>query len=204
MNGALNKRMNTTLIENPVIQESLGVDGLARMLAVRLVHYMDDPDRIILALPKDRLGLASALSDRLRIPCETFIARPLRAPCECPCTIGALTETGVVYLDPEVISRQSWLHRELRAHIEREIQAQRIGIARQSAQLRTGRGLPDLTGRHVLFIDEGKTPSAVLFAVIEALRRLHAARIVAAIPMEINSLTPEIRHRVDEFLLIAS
>ena len=203
MNVGLNRRMRTTLIENPIIKESPAIETIAQALAERLSRYTNDPDGLVLTLPNSRAGLPTVVSDLLGLQRENFIVRALCAPCECACIIGALTETGVVYLDPHVIFRQSVLQRELRAHIEREIQAQRIGIARQLAVLRPGLGLPDFAGRHVLFVDEGRTPSAVLLAIIEALRRLQAKRVIVATSGEAKAFIAEIRQRADEFFALS-
>lgn len=194
--------MSATLIGNPIIQESPAIETIAQVLADRLSRYANDPDGVVLTLPDNRGGLSTVVSDLLGLRRENFIVRALCAPCECACIIGALTETGVVYLDHNVISSQSLLQRELRAHIEREIQAQRIGIARQLAVLRPGLGFPDLAGRHVVFIDEGRTPSAVMLAIIEALRRMQAGRIIVATSREANESHAQIRQRADEFFAL--
>jgi putative phosphoribosyl transferase len=132
---------------------------------------------------------------------DVFVARTLCAPCNCRCTIGALTESGVVYIDQSVIAKQECLHRELRAHIEREIQTQRVRIARQLAFLRSGRELPNLTGRHVLFVDDGTAPSVILIGEIEALHRLGTGRLVAAIPIGTPPVVQDIKQRVDELII---
>ena len=194
--------MSATLIENPIIQESPALETIAQALAERLSPYTNDPDGVVLTLPNNPAGLSTVVSDLLGLRRENFIVRALCAPCECACIIGALTETGVVYLDQNVISSQSLLQRELRAHIEREIQAQRIGIARQLAVLRPGLGFPDLAGRHVVFIDDGRTPSAVMLAIIEALRRMQAGRIIVATPREADASHTQVRQRADEYVAL--
>jgi putative phosphoribosyl transferase len=171
----------------------------ARNLAHSLIQYGDNPDAIILAPPDGKV--ASIVSGLLRLPAEVFIARNLRAPCHCPCIIGALTETDVVYIDESVIVKQAWLHRELRAYIEREIQLQRAEIARQRQFLRSGRGLLNLAGRHILFVDDGASPLATLLAAIESFRKLGADKIVAAIPTESSQVIQTMQQWVDELVI---
>jgi len=182
-------------------QESMTCKEIGQVLVGRLTHYADDPDGIVLALPNGSLVIASVVSELLQIPMEVFVARTLCAPCNCHCTIGAVTESGVVHMDQTVIARQECLPRELRAHIEREIEAQRARIARQLAFLRSGRELPNLTGRHVLFVDDGTAPSVILIGVIEALQRLGTGRLVAAIPIGTHRVVQDIEQRVDELII---
>lgn len=174
---------------------------IGHVVAGRLTHYADDPAGIVLALPNGSLVIASVVSELLQIPMEVFVARTLCAPCNCHCTIGVVTESGVVYMDQTVIAKQECLPRELRAHIEREIQAQRVRIARQLAFLRSGRELPNLTGRHVLFVDDGTAPSVILIGVIEALHRLGTGRLVAAIQPGTQPVVQDIEQRVDELII---
>jgi putative phosphoribosyl transferase len=182
-------------------QHSMTCKEVGQVLVGRLLHYADDPDGIVLALPNGSLAIASVVSDLLQLPMEVFVARTLCAPCNCHCTIGAVTESGVVYMDQSVIARQECLHRELRAHIEREIQAQQARIVRQLVFLRSGRELPNLTGRHVLFVDDGTAPSVILFGVIEALHRLGTGRLVAAIPIGTDTMVRDIEQQVDELII---
>jgi len=188
----------TTLTETTSIQ-TLSVELAALRLAARLYRYANDPCGIILALPGCCFALPSLLSQRLRIPMDVFAVRPLRVPAESPCTIGAVTENGLVHLDADMISRQPWLHRELRAHIEREIQAARIEISCQRAARRAGH-ITDLASRHVLFVDDGEATAAELLAILEAFHQLHAERIVAAIPEHISAATPAVRNHADEVI----
>ena len=105
-----------------------------------------------------------------------------------------------VYLDQNVISSQGLLPRELRAYIEREVQVRREEIATQRQILRSGQELHNLTGRNTLLMDDGASSSSVLVASIQALRKLGAGRIAAAIRMRSSPAIRDIQHRVDEIV----
>ena len=151
-----------------------------------LQSYREDPNSILMSLLQSGLGLSSILSGALHVPRHIFIAKDLRAPCPCPCAIGTLTETNLVYMDESVIARQQWPYRELRAYIEREIQARRAEISRLRQTHRSPHELPDLRGRNVLFVNDGTASSASLIASIESFRLLGAKRIVLALPDSIR------------------
>jgi len=177
----------------------LDVEELAATMCGRLVRYREDPNSILLSLLNSGLGLASILSGLLHVPRHVFIAEKLNAPCKCPCSIGALTETNFIYMDNQVIARQQWPYRELRAYIERELQNQRAEIARQKQIHRAGFGLPEFGRRNVLFVNDGTADSTELIASIESFRRLGAARIVLAVPDTIR-VTRNIEDRVDDWV----
>ena len=192
--GKGNRDMKTFQNDSRVREAVNRLDG-------RMRHCGDDPNGIVLALPDGGLAMAYVVGRLLRIPVHVFIAQNLRAPCHCPCAIGGLTETNVVQMDPSVIARQQWPYRELRAYIERETQRQRAEIARQRQLLRSGRPLPDLTGRHVLFADDGTTSLVTLIASIESFRKLGAGKIVAAMPAVSFEIMREVELRADELIV---
>jgi len=182
-------------------RDLLNIEEQAARMNNCLLRYREDTDAILMSLLQSGLGLASILSGMLHVPRHIFIARDLRAPCSCPCSIGALTETNFIYMDERVIARQQWPYRELRAYIERTIQEQRAEIARQTKTHRWPHGLPDLTGRNVLFVNDGTASSTILIASIESFRSLGAGRIVLAVPSDPARIAKLIEHRVDELVV---
>jgi putative phosphoribosyl transferase len=71
-----------------------------RVLAERLVAYRDDPNALILALPRGGVAVGYAVSQALHVPMDVFLTRKLGAPGDPEYAIGAVTETGSVYLNP--------------------------------------------------------------------------------------------------------
>lgn len=179
----------------------LDIEEQAARISSRLLQYHEDPNGILISLLQSGLGLASILSGMLHVPRHIFIAKELRAPCKCPCWIGALTESNFTFMDDRVIHRQQWPYRELRAYIERELQEKRTEIARLKTIHRSPYGLPELRGRNVLFINDGTAPSTTLIASIESFRTLGAGRIVLALPSDSILIARDIEHRVDEFVV---
>ncbi len=71
------------------------------LLAKRLGAYRDDPSCLILALPRGGVTVGYSLSLALRLPLDVFITRKLGAPVHPEYAIGAVAETGSVFLNPE-------------------------------------------------------------------------------------------------------
>jgi len=179
----------------------LDVEELATRMSCRLIQFREDPNSILMSLLQSGLSLSSILSGMLHLPRHVFIAENLRAPCKCPCSIGALTETNFIFMDERVIARQQWPYRELRAYVEKEMQTRRAEIARQKQTHRTPYGLPELGGRNVLFVNDGTAASTALIASIESFRRLGAGRIVLAVPSDSFQDRSDIEDRVDELVV---
>jgi putative phosphoribosyl transferase len=176
------------------------IEEQATTLSRSLLPYREDPHSVLMSLLQSGLGLSSILSGMLHLPRHIFIAENLRAPCACPCSIGALTETNFIYMEESVIARQPWPYRELRAYIEREIQEQRRNIARLKETHRSPHGLPNLVGRNVLLVNDGTASITLLIASIESFRSLGAGRIVLAVPSDSKNLGSDLEHRAGELV----
>ena len=73
-----------------------------RQLAARLLRYRHSPDTIILALPRGGVAVGFSVHQTLGLPLDVFITRKLRAPENPEFALGALTETGDRFVNPEV------------------------------------------------------------------------------------------------------
>lgn len=172
-----------------------------RLLAARLGAYRDDKTALILALPRGGVAVGYPLSLALHLPLDVFITRKLGAPGNPEFAIGAVTETGSVFLNPEA-------HRALGAlaasqdYLEKAIEGQREEISRRQILYRNGKLLPQLTHRTVLLVDDGVATGATFFASLKALKRLGLKRLVGAIPVGPEDTLREIRREVDDLIVL--
>lgn len=171
-------------------------------LAERLLCYKNDPNAVVLGLPRGGVVVAEAISGALSLPMDVLIARKLRAPCNLECALGAVTETGVTYIDENVLCMQNYLQSELRAYLEHEIQVQEAEILRQKHLFRRDDGLPDLKQKKVILVDDGIETGATFFAAVEALRKLDVASIAGAVPVGPTAEIREMHYTVDEAVVL--
>ena len=172
-----------------------------RVLAERLVAYRDDPNALILALPRGGVAVGYAVSQALHVPMDVFLTRKLGAPGDPEYAIGAVTETGSVYLNPharEVIDALSTSP----GYLENEVRTQKEEIARRRILYRHGRPLPVLTDRTIVLVDDGIATGATFMATIQDLRSRRVGRLVAGIPVGPLDTLREIKPMVDELLVL--
>jgi putative phosphoribosyl transferase len=169
-----------------------------RLLAERLKAYRDDPNGLILALPRGGVAVGYTLSLALHLPLDVLITRKLGAPGNPEYAMGAIAETGALILNQEAM-RAFALSRE---DMDKQIRTQQEEIARRQALYRGGRPLPTLTGRTVLLVDDGIATGSTFFASIEALKKLHPMRIVAAIAVGPRETLIRVRQKVDELIVL--
>jgi putative phosphoribosyl transferase len=171
------------------------------VLAGRLEGYRGDPSALILALPRGGVAVGYTMSLVLRLPLNVFVTRKLRAPENPECALGALSETGNVFLNPEAMDYYAGT--DLKSYMEEEIRIQQHEIARRQQLYREGRPLPELANRTVLLVDDGIATSATFLASVDALRKLGLKRLVAAIPVGPPETLWEVRRKVDELVVLS-
>jgi putative phosphoribosyl transferase len=110
-------------------------------LAEKLSKYMDREGVLVLALPRGGVAVGFELARRLNARLDVLIVRKIGVPSQPELAAGAVSETGTVHLNRDVISAVG----DLNAYLNEEIARQReeisrrlcsIGVARQSG---TGR-----------------------------------------------------------------
>jgi len=167
-------------------------------LAKQLSAYRGDPTALVLALPRGGVAVGYEISRTLHLPLDVFITRKLSTPENPEYAIGAVSETGAIYLNPEAVEAFQLSHDDL----EGLIQAQRREIARRQTLYRQGRPLPVLADHTVILVDDGIATGSTFFATIEAVTELSPRRLIAAIPVGPHETLTRVKSLVDELVVL--
>lgn len=170
------------------------------LLARHLQTYRGDHHAVVLALPRGGVVVGHELSLALHLPLDVFITRKIAAPESPEYAVGAVSETGSVYLNHDAVRAMQLSQEDL----EGLIAAQRREIARRQTLYREGRGLPQLHHRTVILVDDGVATGATLFATLDALSALNPLRVVVAMPVAPPSTAERIRTLVDECVILST
>ena len=171
-----------------------------RLLAAKLESYRNDPGGLILALPRGGVAVGYQVSRSLQLPLDVLIARKLSTPDNPEYAIGALSETGAVYLNPDAVEAFHLSHADLNALLG----SAREEIYRRRQRYRDGAPLAAVTGKTVILVDDGMATGATFFATIEAITELSPRRLIAAVPVAPPDNVGPARNRVDEFIVLAT
>ncbi|SPP63128.1 phosphoribosyltransferase [Nitrospira lenta] len=170
------------------------------LLANHLQVYRGDHQAVILALPRGGVVVGHEVSMALHLPLDVFITRKIAAPESPEYAVGAISETGAVYLNREAVRAMQLSQEDL----DGLIAAQRREIERRRALYREGRGLPHLHHRTVILVDDGIATGATLFATLEALAALNPLRVVVAMPVAPPSTAARIRALVETCVILST
>lgn len=166
-------------------------EDAGRQLAQRLAGYANRDALLVLALPRGGVPVAYPVAEALDAPLDVIVVRKLGAPGQPELAMGAIALGGVQVTNPEVVRALS-IPPETVAKVARR---ERVELRRREEAYRGARPFPELTGRTVILVDDGVATGATLRAAARAVRELHPAELVLAVPHgapdSIASLEPE-------------
>jgi predicted phosphoribosyltransferase len=149
-----------------------------RTLARLLEHYRGRDDAIVLGLPRGGVPVAYEVAAELGLPLDVFVVRKLGLPKHPELAMGAIASGGVMVLNGTVIDDSG-----IPAAVVADVAAaERRELARREHAYRGTRPELEVTGRIVIVVDDGLATGATMRAAVKALRALHPARVVVAVP----------------------
>lgn len=166
-------------------------------LAEKMSGYRNREDALVFALPRGGLVVGYEVARILKVPLDVFIVRKIGFPREPELAIGAVSETGTVALNREMLS----VHSISREYIDAEVARQNDEIRRRVDLYRGGRSMA-LEGKTVLLVDDGVATGATVKAAIEALHREKIKKLVIALPVAPPEIAADLAGMADEFICL--
>ena len=168
------------------------------LLATRLHQFKNQPRTVVLALPRGGVEVGAILSLQLHLPLDIFLTRKLGFPNDPKCAMGAITETGLTWLDPELFAQDSQQGLPYQHYLDQETFRQQEEIERQKALYRRGKPLMPLDDCTVILVDDGVATGSTFIASLHSLRMVGISRLIAAIPVGPHDTIAHIRLLVDD------
>ncbi len=167
-----------------------------RMLTSSLKTYVEQPNTIVLALPRGGVPVAYEIATALSIPLDVLIVRKLGVPGHAELAMGAIASGGVVLLNESII-RQLKLQKSA---IDAVIQSEQEELLRRERVYRGNRPFPDLLSKTIILVDDGIATGASIKAAISALRKHNPASIIVAVPVAAYETCQSMASLVDKLI----
>lgn len=165
-----------------------------KILAERLKAFADNPNVIVLALPRGGVPVAYEVASALHVPLDVWVVRKLGVPGHEELAMGATAPGGIRVLNHDVL-RALRISRATTDEVTRREQQE---IERREHIYRSDRPGLRIKGKIILLIDDGLATGATMRVAVRSLRQLHPARIVVAVPTAAPSTSDEIRADADD------
>ena len=145
---------------------------------------------LVLAIPRGGVEIGVVLARGLGAELDVVLSRKLRAPHQPELALGAVSESGEVYLNHFA----SAMTDAGDAYVEAERQRQLAEIERRRALIRAVRPQAPIAGRTVIVTDDGVATGATMIAALHTVRAAGARKIIVAVPVaapdRIDALRP--------------
>lgn len=167
-------------------------------LAKLLWPHRNDPNTIILALPRGGVPVAYSIAKALQLTLDIFVVRKLGAPFQEELALGAIASGNVLFFNKNIISDLGVNE----AEIEHIIAKEKIELIRREKKYRQGRSFLAIKQKNIILVDDGIATGASIHSAIIALRQLSVKKIILAVPVAPRSTLEDVAKLVDEVVCV--
>ena len=170
-----------------------------RFQAQKLAEYANNPNVIVLALPRGGVPVAYEVAQALKVPLDIFVVRKLGVPGYDELAMGAIATGGIRILNPRVVDYLDISNDVIdlvAAREERELQR------RERLYRGTGPAL-DARARTVIIVDDGMATGSTMRAAVRALRQQQPEKIIVAVPVGARETCESFGKEVDTMCVCA-
>ena len=153
---------------------------------------------LVLAIPRGGVEIGAVLARGLGAELDVVLSRKLRAPHQPELALGAVSETGEVYLNHFA----SAMTDAGDAYVEAERKRQLTEIERRRALVRAVRPQATIAGRTVIVTDDGIATGATMIAALHTVRAAGARTIIVAVPVAAPDRIDAIRPLCDRVVCL--
>jgi predicted phosphoribosyltransferase len=165
-------------------------------LAAQLYMYDRREDLVVLALPRGGVPVAFEVARSLAAPLDVFVVRKLGVPDHPELAMGAIASGGVRVLSDDIVE----LYRISPNTIEAVTRAERVELERRERVYRNGRPAVSIRGNVAILVDDGLATGSSMHAAVVAVRRLHPAGVVVAVPVGSRQACAALREVADQVI----
>lgn len=169
-------------------------------LISKLAKYQNDPNAIVIGLPRGGVVTAFVVAQGLNLPLDVICPRKIGAPQNPEFAIGAITETGEGFFDDRIIAMLGVSQEYIRHTVEKE----KLTAQQRLKLFRKNRPPIDLEGKTVILVDDGLATGATMKVAIKSVQAAGANQVVVAVPVAPPDTADEIQTMVDELVCLAT
>ena len=171
----------------------------AAELAAALGRYRGKKP-LVVGIPRGGVVLAAAIARELGGDLDVVLVHKLRHPRSPEVAVGAVDETGQVYLNEAARGAREVSRR----YLEDETARQGVALQARRNVYSPVRPPVDPRGRVVIVVDDGLATGATMKAALQSLRDRGAARLVAAVPVAPHGSIETLDPLTDEVVCLES
>jgi putative phosphoribosyl transferase len=166
------------------------------LLAKALAQWRESRP-LVLAIPRGAVPMAAVIAEELDGDLDVVLTHKLGAPGNPEFAIGAVDETGWIYVADHAAAAGAG-----REYVEREVAAQLETMRRRRARYTPTRPPLDPAGRVVIVVDDGLATGATMLTALHSLRGKNARRVICAVPVAASEAIETVRPHADDVVCL--
>jgi predicted phosphoribosyltransferase len=163
-----------------------------------LLRDMPLRDPLVLGIPRGGIVIGAVLARELNADLDVVLARKLRAPYQPELAIGAIAESGEMYLNH--LGEET--AREMPDYLRQEQEYQMAEIRRRQQLFRGARPPAPVAGRSVIVTDDGIATGATMLAALHVVKNERPFEVIVAAPVASPERLREIHKWCDRIVCI--
>lgn len=171
-----------------------------KKLAAALNSYSNDPEAVIISLPRGGVVVGYEVALILNLPMDIVCPRKIGAPFNPELAIGAITETGEGILSEDLVASLGVSEEYILEIIEKESKQAlwRLNHYRKDKSPR------NLKGKRVIIVDDGLATGSTMRAAIKTVKAEQAKEIIMAVPVAPPDTLLKIEKEVDHAICLSA
>lgn len=169
-----------------------------KLLAEKLDAFVGMENTLVLALPRGGVVIGAEIAERLKASFDVLIVRKIGHPWQHELAAGAVSETGTVVYNQEVVMSPG----VTKEYLLEEIARQKKEIARRQQLYRGGRGIEKLTQKSIILVDDGVATGATIKAAVNTLKQEGIGKLIVAVAVAPPYTAAELTSMADVFVCL--
>lgn len=177
-------------------QRFVSREQAAELLAQELIRYKGRHP-LLLAIPRGAVPMGSLIARLLDGELDIVLTHKLCAPMDPEYAIGAIDESGWVYISP--VAARAGISP---SYLEREKERQLDSLKHRRIRFKSGKKPAAVKGRIAIVVDDGLATGATMIAALHAIRAREPARLICAIPVAPSDTLDRVSELADEVICL--
>jgi len=177
-------------------QRFVSREQAAELLAEELIQYKGRHP-LVLAIPRGAVPMGSLIASQLDGELDIVLTHKLCAPMDPEYAIGAIDESGWVYISP--LAARAGISP---SYLEQEKKRQLDSLKHRRIRFKSGKKPAAVKGRIAIVVDDGLATGATMIAALHAIRAREPARLICAIPVAPPDTLDRVSELADEVICL--
>jgi len=160
----------------------------AQQLARKLIKYKNNPNTVIIAIPRGALEIGYVLAKELHLPLDVVLIKKIGAPGNPELAIGALSMHSRI-LDPSFSVDMKYVEEET-------MRLRNLLKERYKNYYKKNKPI-DLKNKIVILTDDGIATGNTMFAAVNLIQEQEPQKIIIALPVGPTDTIKQLKEKVD-------